>query len=261
MTDYGQTAGMRPIRHFKPRQREFLQNPLWYVLGVTCLAGLTIVFHVWWWLTSTVALVWGLWLVWHIFTTEQPAAAADEQLAAWLEQALYYCASITKAVNQRLKGGHDPAGQHLSAQVATWADLIQKLVSHLALLRGDDLLQQELDALPQTVAALEDQLAGATDSASRDRLAQVLSHRRRQLESLKQLQTNITQAEIQIESALSLLGTVYVHILTGQSVQHVAANDRLLADVDEAAAQLRDRLEALLEVKSGYRLSRPVRSP
>jgi hypothetical protein len=57
------------------------------------------------------------------------------------------------------------------------------------------------------------------------------------------------RAEIQIESTLSSLGTIYSQLLTGQSTDHVADYSRLSSEVDEEVRLLQDRLEALEEVK------------
>ena len=81
-----------------------------------------------------------------------------------------------------------------------------------------------------------------------------LINRKNQLASLQVLQRTIKKAEIQIESTLSLLGTIYSQILIGQSTNHVADYNRLSIDVDEEVHRLQDQLEALWEVKGGYQL-------
>ena len=52
------------------------------------------------------------------------------------------------------------------------------------------------------------------------------------------------RAEMQIESTVSMLGTIYSQILTGQSTSHVADYGHLSADVDE-------EVRVLQEVKLG----------
>jgi hypothetical protein len=119
----------------------------------------------------------------------------------------------------------------------------------LALLRRDTLIFQEVATVPQIIAALETQLRQTSEATTQVQLEQALTYRRKQLAGLKHLQTTMTQAEMQIESTLSLLSTVYTQILTGQSVIRVAASHRFLADIDEEVNRLQDRLEALCEVK------------
>jgi hypothetical protein len=99
---------------------------------------------------------------------------------------------------------------------------------------------------------LEVQLPIETNPDIRNQLERTLINRKNQLASLQLLQSTIKKAEIQIESTLSLLGTIYSQILIGQSTNHVADYGRLSVDVDEAVNRLQDQLEALWEVKGGY---------
>ena len=175
MTEYHHPTGRQATFGFRAWLHELLLSPLGYVAGVTGLAGLTLFFHLWWWLTATAALVWGLWLVWHLFAAKPPAAAVvDEQLAAWLEQASFYRASIIRTLNQRPGWHHTPVEQRLETQVEAWTGGIQELASRLALLRGDNLLQQEFRTVPQTLASLEAELAGAGNASSHSQFRNLL---------------------------------------------------------------------------------------
>jgi hypothetical protein len=233
----------------------FLSNPLWYVVAIAGLAGLTYYLAVWWWLTGTVALIWGAWLVWHAFGASSSHVDGEGQLQAWLDQALRYKTQINQAL--KLTSNRDAAlyGPSLVAQVDVWTAVIQDLVERLAFLRHDDLIRQELESVPQAIAVLEAQLAGTADGALCAQLEQVLANRRNQLASLRQLQSTMQQAEIQIENTFSLLSSIYSQILTGQSISHGADCGRSLTDLEEEVRRLQDRLEALREVKGGYQYS------
>jgi hypothetical protein len=107
-------------------------------------------------------------------------------------------------------------------------------------------------AVPRAIETLEAQLAHEVNPAIRVQLERTLVNRKNQLASLGLLQNNIKRAEIQLESTLSLLGTIYSQILIGQSTNHVADYGRLSVDVDEEVRRLQDQLEALWEVKGTY---------
>lgn len=113
------------------------------------------------------------------------------------------------------------------------------------------MIRQDLEAVPQAIADLQTRLTNETDPTLRTQLERTLSNRQNQLASLERLQNTMKRAEIQIESTLSALGTIYSQVLTGQSTDHVADYSRLAADVDEEVRLLQDRLEALEEVKLG----------
>jgi biotin-(acetyl-CoA carboxylase) ligase len=118
-------------------------------------------------------------------------------------------------------------------------------------LRQDDVIRQDMREVPKAITDLEARLANESDTVVRSQLERTLDNRRKQLDSLEQLRTMMKRAEIQIESTLSQLGTIYSQLLTGQSTSHVADYSRLSADVDEEVRLLQDHLEALREVKLG----------
>jgi hypothetical protein len=107
--------------------------------------------------------------------------------------------------------------------------------------------------VPKAIEVLEAQLAYEVDPAICAQLERTLSNRKNQLASLQLLQSTITKAEIQMESTLSLLGTLYSQLLISQSTNHVADYGRLSSDVDEEVRRLQDQLEALWEVKGEFR--------
>jgi hypothetical protein len=126
------------------------------------------------------------------------------------------------------------------------------LIQHIASFRRDDLIRHDVIAVPEAIAGLKAQLAQETNPDIRAQLERALINRKNQLASLKLLESTIKKAELQIESALSLLGTMYSQIMIGQSTNQVADYGRLSLDVDEEIRRLQDQLEALWEVKGGY---------
>jgi hypothetical protein len=259
MNDLSRTVMSSWREHFDARQCELLQNPLWYVTVVTCLAGFTIYLRLWWWLTAAVALIWGLWLVWQIFSSKSQNPVDDEaQLQGWLMQALDYRTKIKQALKRAEYHNNLLCEPSLIPQLDAWIDVIQALTQRLALLRHDDLVIQEIATVPTIIEALESQLLQTSDATIRAELEQALTHRRKQMAGLEHLQSTVKQAEIQIESTLSLLSTVYAQILTGQSVVRVATSHRFLTGIDEEVNRLQDRLEALCEVK-GVGVQQPSR--
>ncbi len=231
---------------------ELLQNPLWYVVSVAGLAGLTYFLGFFWWLTLLVGLSWGLWLLWLFFNPGEARPHREEPLAFYLAQAQLYRGKITQLLQAAPPESSYDHRQQLAAQVERWTEAIQALVERIARLRQHDLLPNELVAVPQAIAALTAQLAAQTDPELRRQLRHTLASRQKQLAALELWQNTIAQAEIQLENTIALLGTIYSQLLTGQSTHHVADYGRFLAEVDEEMHCLQDRLEALREVKGGH---------
>jgi len=152
-------------------------------------------------------------------------------------------ATSDEAVNIRLRD--------LATQVDEWVQAIQDLAVRVDNFQQNSLIHHDLESVPEYIADLENRLQAETNPSTRAELERTLNNRRSQLASLQQLETTMKRAEIQIESTLSALGTIYSQILTGQSTHHVADYSRLAEDVDEEVQSLQDQLEALEEVKLG----------
>ncbi len=234
------------------RWREFFRNPLWYAVTVTILGVLTVNLGFLWWLAGLVALVWGSWLIWHFFAGDKEKTDSPDQLMAYLDQARVYQAQIDQLLRASSNMSNRAHRLHLVAQINLWTDAVQTLVGHIASLRRDELIRRDMAAVPRAIETLEAQLPHEIDPAIRAQLERTLTNRKNQLASLGLLQSNIKRAEIQLESTLSLLGTIYSQILIGQSTNHVADYGRLSIDVDEEVRRLQDQLEALWEVKGTY---------
>jgi dGTP triphosphohydrolase len=136
-------------------------------------------------------------------------------------------------------------------QIDSLTEAVEDLVARISSLQHNDVIRRDLRAVPQAIEDLEARLASESDQTIHTQLERTLANRKKQLESLVALQTTIKRAEIQIESTLSQLGTIYSQLLTGQSTSQVADYSRLAADVDEEVRLLQDHLEALREVKLG----------
>jgi hypothetical protein len=117
--------------------------------------------------------------------------------------------------------------------------------------KRNDLIQQDLETVPEAIAQLERQLAGEVDPEIKATLERTLANRRNQLASLRHLQQLMNRAEIQMESTVSSLGTIYSQLLTSQSTNQVADYDHLSVEAEEQTRILQDHLEALEEVRLG----------
>lgn len=234
--------------------RKFLNSPVWYVASVTILAMLTFKINFLWWLTSVVALVWGIWLIWRLFTQDKAETSSADHLKSYLDQALTYQAQIDQLLKTTSNTSNRAHRLRLAAQISVWTEAVQNLIQHMASLRQDNLIRQDMAAVPKAIEDLEAQLAYESEPGIRAQLERALINRKNQLATLQVLQNTMKKAEFQIESTLSLLGTIYSQVLISQSTSHVADYSRLSVDVDEEVRQLQDQLEALWEVKGGYQV-------
>jgi hypothetical protein len=239
-----------------PRWRKLGQNFIWYVLTLIALLVLLRFFRnpvmlmaLW-----AVGIMWGGVLAYklsQIFFGANDLVFSDERSQSYLGQALDYQAKLDRVIRDAAAPTRQAYLEQLSEQVSALVKAIEALIDRMSSLRRDEVIERDLQSVPQAIKDLEKRLAEERDPAVRVQLERTLSNRRKQLESLQSLQSTIKRAEIQIESTLSQLGTIYSQILTGQSTSQVADYSRLSADVDEEVRLLQDHLEALREVKLG----------
>ncbi len=242
--------------NLSPRWQSWLKNLGWYLLTLfvlivlfTFLRSFIILPALW-----LVGLVWGGILAYQfsrlMFEDGDPAIT-EARLQGYLDQAQAYRRKIEAAIQATPGEASRTHLARLTGPVEQWTEAIHRLVQRLNDLSQDDLLRRDLKDVPKAIADLEKRLAAETDEAIRQQLERTLTNRRKQLESLEGLQSMMRRSEIQIESTLSALGTIYSQILTGQSTSEVADYGQLATEVDEEVRQLEDQLAALREVKLG----------
>jgi len=142
----------------------------------------------------------------------------------------------------------------VSTQVNEWVKIVEAMASRITDFRRNTLIQNDLAAVPKAISKLQGQVAEETDERVKSRLQQTLATRQNQLATLEKLQSTMRQAEIQLESTVASLGTIYSQVLTAQSTNQVADYSHLAANVSEQVQQLQDQIEALEEVKLGSNL-------
>ena len=239
-----------------PRWRKLGANLVWYILT---LVVLIVLFQ---FLRSPVVLLalWGVGLVWGAFLAYKLSqilvgtdelVVSDERSQDYLQQALDYKVKIEKAIRDSSASTNPAYLDQLTEKVDALIAAVEALVDRISKLRHDEVIRRDFQTVPKSINELEKRLATETDPAVRAQLERTLINRRKQLESLEALQNMIKRAEIQIESTLSQLGTIYSQLLTGQSTSQVADYSRLATGVDEEVRLLQDYLEALREVKLG----------
>jgi hypothetical protein len=199
-----------------------------------------------------VGLGWGGLLAYQfsqLFLDSGTLTVSEERAKAYLEQAHDYQDKIERLINDTTNPVNELHRERLAEQVEHWIQTIEALVRRVGSIREDHVIRRDLQTVPQAVKELEARLETEIDPTIRRQLERTLANRQKQLEALQELQTTVRRAEIQIESTLSQLGTIYSQLLTGESTSDTTAYNRLSAEIDEEVGMLQDRLEALREVK------------
>lgn len=168
-----------------------------------------------------------------------------------IDKALDYKTQIDRIVRQTSNHEAGTRLGELAKQVDDWVEAIKDLAHRVEYFQNDPLIQKDLAAVPRTIQTLETRLANEAEEPNRNELERTLQNLQKQRASLEQLGNMVKRAEIQIESTLSALGTIYSQVLTQQSTNHIADYSQLSANVNEEVHRLQDQLEALQEIRLG----------
>lgn len=139
--------------------------------------------------------------------------------------------------------------RELANQVNAWAQEVEAMARRVDAFKRNTVIQRDLREVPLKIDELKARLALETDPAVRSSLEHTLAARMEQLTSLQKLSALARQAEAQLESTVAALGAIYSQALAMQSTSQAADYSHLAAEIGEQSQLLRDRLEALEEVK------------
>lgn len=184
-------------------------------------------------------------------TTMTPALPIDDSVAAQLAEAKRYRAQMAVLIKSNPDKNKLARLGDLSSQMDEWMVSIQQMADRVNTFKHNGAVQNDKATVAQAISKLQAQLTSETDERVRQQLARTLAARQQQGESLDKLDSLMRQSEVQLESTVAALGTIYSQALAAQSTNQVADYSHLSSDVNEQVHQLRDQLEALEEVKLG----------
>ena len=137
----------------------------------------------------------------------------------------------------------------LARQFEEWAEKVEHMEEHVALLQSDALLQNDRRMALDALRDLDARIARESDANVRRSLEQTVAARRTQLEALDTLSATTRHAEAHLEATVASLGAIYTQALTNLSSNNASDYQRLAADVDERVRVLQDELAAIEEVR------------
>jgi hypothetical protein len=114
---------------------------------------------------------------------------------------------------------------------------------------NNDLAARDLQQVPRKIEQVKARIATEKHDATRYDLGQQLKLLQRQLVSLEASASIIKRAEIQLESTLSALGTVYAQMsLLGAKDVNSIRGQRLGVEIQDEIDKLQDTIDAMDEV-------------
>ena len=135
--------------------------------------------------------------------------------------------------------------------IDNWISHMYNLALHIDSFESNELVERDLRSVPQQINKTQQRMDMETDPAVRRDLERQVENLQQQLANLQATQNSVKRAEIQLESTLSSLGTVYAQMsrLGAKEVDSTRAQ-RLRLEIQDEVSSLQDTIEAMDEVQA-----------
>lgn len=183
-----------------------------------------------------------------------PATISDEILNEKINKALEYWSLIDDTISKAPNGVLRDRLSRTAQEVTHWLQAVYNLADRVDKFQQNKVVERDLKSIPQTIADYEKKLNKEDSPEVRQQLERTISDKKRQLQTLQNLESSMEKAGYQLESTISSLGTIYSQLLlVGNKDEEGSRLNRLQEEVSEQVHQLEDLTEAMDEVyQSSY---------
>ncbi len=178
-----------------------------------------------------------------------PQRLHSKDLRQWAKRALDYRSRIETNIRGTRDGLLKDHLLDVADEIEHWIRNVYEIASRLDRYRLDQVIRQDRQSVPIRIANLEQDLAQEQNPTERAEIDKTLQNKRNQLEHLEQLGNSMQRAQLQLESTLSALGTVYSQtLLVGAKDIDSGRAKRLRQDIAGQVEDLEDLLTTMDEV-------------
>jgi hypothetical protein len=178
-----------------------------------------------------------------------PQRLNSRDLRQWVDRALDYRSRIEANIRETQDGLLKDHLLDVANEIEHWIKNVYEIATRLDKYRTNPVIRQDLQSVPARIDNLEKELAQARDPAVRAQIEATLQNKRTQLDHLKHLESAMQRAELQLESTLSALGTVYSQtLLVDAKDMDSGRAKRLRQDIADQVDELKDLLTTMDEV-------------
>lgn len=167
-----------------------------------------------------------------------------------LQSALEYRRNMM-SLAQRHQGAMRSSMQQTIADINDWIGHMYDLAQHIDAFDNNELVERDRRMVPQQIEKAQIRLKNESDPSVRRDLEEQLKTLTQQRDNLDATVNSVKRAEIQLESTLSSLGTIYAQMsLLGTKEVDSARAQRLRLEIQDEVASLQDTISAMNEVQS-----------
>ena len=165
-----------------------------------------------------------------------------------LQDAFEYRRNMLKLADVA-RGAMRTRQRNLISGINDWIAHMYNLANRIDHFENNDLAARDLQLVPRKIEDVKRRVKNLKDERTRRDLQAQLQMLQRQLISLEASASTIKRAEIQLESTLSALGTVYAQMsLLGTKDANSAKGQRLGIEIQDEIDKLQDTIDAMDEV-------------
>ena len=166
-----------------------------------------------------------------------------------IEKALEYRKRIAETIARTREGVLREHLRDTATQIDEWIGNLYQLAQRLDAFEADEVIRQDMRSVPQAIQNLATKLKGEDDASVREQMVQTIESKKAQLANLQQLENMMQKAELQMDSTLTAMGTIYSQLLIiGVKDIDSGRAQRLREDITEQVKQLHDVVSSMDEV-------------
>jgi hypothetical protein len=167
-----------------------------------------------------------------------------------LEDALEYRRNMMKLSGQH-SGAMRSQLQATISDVNDWIGQMYELALHIDGFESNELVERDRRMVPQQLDKVNIRLRTETDPDVQRDLKEQAERLQLQLDNLNSTANSVKRAEIQLDSTLSSLGTIYAQMsLLGAKDVDSSRAQRLRQDIRDEVSGLQDTIDAMDEVQA-----------
>ena len=173
----------------------------------------------------------------------------DRSLKDKLKKAEDYHVQIKATVKTQKDGILKERMQRTTGEIYDWIGNMVRLARRLDAFRGDPIIKGDRDELQKSIPSLEVRFRQESDPRVRQQIETTLADQRRLQENIAELDNRMQRADLQLDSSLASLGTVYSQmLLVGSKEVDSDRAERLHADIASEVVSLQDVVDSINEV-------------
>jgi hypothetical protein len=173
----------------------------------------------------------------------------NQALRARVEKALEYRDRIDEVIAKSREGVLREHMADVSQGITDWMESVFRLAKRLDAYLTDKMIHQDLQSAEPAIENLKKRLALEDDDMVKRQISQTIAQKQIQRDNLRKLENVMEQADLQLESTITAMGTVYsqIMILGSRDVASGRAQ-RLQQDITDQVQALQDVVQTVDEV-------------